>query len=785
MRILIDVQTLYTNEKNRGIGIYTYNWVKQIVQEDPSTRFFLFRKVENEWEFTFFSSHLSLDERLNHDQYWEKHDLEHFISEHSIDLVQFTSPLMFDIDIPIIKQKNVLISYLVYDLIPIAMRKEYYDQWPATIKREYDERCERIRKADLVLTISQASKSDLIKFLKIAENKIEVIYASTNESLYTASRTGLESEILKQDLLLDTPFIYSLTGYDVRKNNKGLIEAFSNISKEFPELKMVISGIRNANEQQEFLNFVKSISGPTEKIVFMGFLSEEALLSLYKMCEFFVFPSYYEGFGLPVLEAMRVGAATITTNVSSIPEVTGDAAILVNPQDHKDLQDAMKAILTDEQLKKTLQKKSIERSRAFSWKKVGTLSFESIQRLIFNKINISPNSKPSKPELAYFSPLNPQVSGISDYSEELLVYLKEYYDIKVFVNGFTPSNPSIISEFEVIELEGNRSRLECMHTRIYHIGNNELHEWILKTLVSYPGTVLLHDLNLFGFINYITAGRGNKEELARELIYAYGSEGTDAAKEFIMHGTYPSSQRFPLFNKIVELSNGIIVHSNWVKQQIHQTLSFSGPIQVIPHGFKFEKETETQIAVRERLKLDPSRLIIGVFGSIVPNKRIAVILQVFKRLIQTNPTVQLLIAGYADKQAKQELLQQAKTLGLKEQLIIELSPAIDKFKDLIKSTDICINLRWPSMGETSGALTRALGAGIPCIVSDIASYSEYPDDCVWKVDVGEIEEEMLLAYLLELTNNKGIRTEMKKYALDYMKSCNFEIVAKRLHNFLS
>lgn len=786
MRILIDVQTLYTHERNRGIGIYTYNWLKKIIQHDDAHRFFLMRKKDDHWQFTFISKYLDFDSRINEDKFWENFNLEEFIKINKVDLVHFTSPFMFDIEVPDLEKVKVKKSYLVYDLIPLAMKEHFYNTWPTDIQKVYNKRCELIKSADLILTISQATKGDLESMLNIDSNKINVIYASTNEELFESSRQGNERKILENELGLTSPFIYSLTGYDVRKNNRGLMAAFAEVSKINSDVKLVVSGIKENVEKEEFIQFAKQKGIDVNKIMFLGFVSNDCLLALYKECKVFVFPSLYEGFGLPVLEAMRVGAPVITTNCSSLVEVAADAALLVNPFDNTELANAIITILHDEQLAKNFSKAGLEQSKKFNWNKTTRSSLESFTQLFSYPIV---RSTTNKPMLAYMSPLNPQTSGISDYSEELLIYLKDHFEIKLFVNGIVPSNQFLNNSFEILDINTHSFLLESIKYRLYHIGNNEIHDWIYNNLILYPGIVVLHDLNLFGFYMYTTFLRGYKEKLRSELTYGYGLEGFEAGNQLLLNGTYPDSQKFPLFNKVVDLSTSVIVHSEWSKETISLgNASYTGEIKVIQHGFIIEEEKEEDSKINTKIKLnfDLSKLTIGVFGNVIPNKRLDVIIKCFSELLKTNPNTELYIVGHAEKDIKQQLLKLSKLLKVDKNIKFIESPEIDEFKQYIKACDLCINLRWPTMGETSGTLTRALGYGVPCIVSNVGSYMEYPDDIVWKVDVDEYEEELLLAYLIELCNNPKMLEEMGELSKEFIRlHHDFGKVSKQYLDFIN
>ncbi|KHL92663.1 hypothetical protein QW71_27955 [Paenibacillus sp. IHB B 3415] len=782
MRVLIDIQTLFTDEKKRGIGIYTYNWIKSLIKLSNTDRFYLMRKVSDKWYFTFISNSLNFDERINEMRFWHPQELEDFIEQKEIDIIHFTSPYMFDIEVPRVTNPRVKKSYLVYDLIPLVMKQEYYLKWPKNIQSLYDERSERIKESDIILTISEASKQDLVKFLNIDSDKIKVIFASTNEELFNPKSYVKQLNLLKE-LNINSSFVYSLTGYDPRKNNKGLISAFSQVAKVNENIILVIGGIKRSEEQKELVEYAESRGLSKERLVLLGYVSEEALVELYQGCEVFVFPSLYEGFGLPVLEAMRCGTAVITSNRSSLPEIAGDATLLVDPLNEQDLERELKKIIFDSTLRNELTEKGLRQATNFSWSNVVTKSMEHFRDVFFWNNNVLHHINNDKPRLAYFSPLNPQVSGISDYSEELLLYLKDYYDVTIFVKGYKPSNTIINGLFEVIDIDRDKVDLESFEKRIYHIGNNEYHEWIIKTLEKYPGFIVLHDFNLFGYYVYSTYLKGDKDKFIQEMIYNSGEQAQGAIKSMIESNIIPESQQFPLSNKVVDLSSGVIVHSNWVKKSLLINNDFKGPIEVIPLGTIFEN-SEEKVSTREKRKYN-SEFKIGVFGNVIPNKRIDVIIKTLYRLVETNPEVQLNIIGYVEDNYKKELNSLIERLNLKKKISFINAPNIEDFKRYIKESDLCVNLRWPTMGETSATLVRALSYGVPCIVSCTGSYTEFPDNCVWKVDVDQYEEELLLAYLLEVCNNPTVLAEMSNNAIEYIKNhCDFNIISAKYQSLI-
>jgi len=218
-----------------------------------------------------------------------------------------------------------------------------------------------------ILTVSQASKDDIIHYLKVPASKVEVIYNALDERLAMAP-TPEEVDRVRQRFLLTSPFLLYAGNIKPHKNVDRLIEAFSLLKKQgFEEVKLLIIG----DEISKYPNLRRLVHRYQlhQQVRFLGFVPDETLAVLYRLASAFVFPSLYEGFGLPTLEAMAAGAPVITSNVSSLPEVVGDAAILIDPLDAGAIAEAMRRVLADPSLSADLTRRGRERVKAFSWER--------------------------------------------------------------------------------------------------------------------------------------------------------------------------------------------------------------------------------------------------------------------------------------------------------------------------------------------------------------------------------------------------------------------------------
>src|SRR5262245_51011373 len=221
------------------------------------------------------------------------------------------------------------------------------------------------RRATRVMTVSESSKRDILRFVEAPAEKIDVIYNAYDERFTVEPR---EEDVVRvrERFQLHDEFVLYAGNVKPHKNLERLIDAFDLVRKRgLDHLKLVIIGddiskytaLRRGVHFHQLHKFVR----------FLGYLPEETLAVMYRLAGVFVFPSLYEGFGLPPLEAMASGTPVVTSNVSSLPEVAGDAAVLVDPYDAHAIADGIHRVLSDETLRRDLRKKGVARAGQFSW----------------------------------------------------------------------------------------------------------------------------------------------------------------------------------------------------------------------------------------------------------------------------------------------------------------------------------------------------------------------------------------------------------------------------------
>lgn len=222
-----------------------------------------------------------------------------------------------------------------------------------------------VKRADLIITDSYSAKSGIIKELKVSENKIKVVHLAAGCK---------ENNMVNQDGILNKfgiekpDYILFVGTIEPRKNVEGIIRCYAKLKeKMINPPRLVIAG--GWGWKSENVKRLVTELKLLEKVIFTGYVSDDELAVLYRNAGVLLYPSFYEGFGLPPLEAMSYGIPVICSNTSSLPEVVGDAAIMINPYDIDDMFSALRKVYTDKELRKIYIKKSIQQSKKFSWEK--------------------------------------------------------------------------------------------------------------------------------------------------------------------------------------------------------------------------------------------------------------------------------------------------------------------------------------------------------------------------------------------------------------------------------
>lgn len=235
------------------------------------------------------------------------------------------------------------------------------------------------RKADMVLTDSQNSLNDIQRYLKVPSNKIRAIPCAVDPR-FKPIPESLERQLILTKYGIKRPYLLYVGGINARKNIARLFEAYDKVRETFSDVTLVIGGKRQWQTGEIDATFKRL--GLEEHVIFTGYVDDADLPGLYSAAEAFVFPSLYEGFGLPPLEAMACGTPVVTSNVSSLPEVVGEAAIKIDPYNIEALASAIIQVLSNSELKAELRQLGLERSAKFTWERTAIETMQVYEQIL-------------------------------------------------------------------------------------------------------------------------------------------------------------------------------------------------------------------------------------------------------------------------------------------------------------------------------------------------------------------------------------------------------------------
>lgn len=368
MRIGFDASALV--KEAAGIGQYIINVLRNIMEIDQEDEFYLFTyddikipfDLPDNWHVVYYGGPKKKQIRyLTH--------MSKYLKQNKIDIFVGTRhylPLFY---------KKIKYVGIVHDLIPLYMPELFTKEHKLRFK-VFTEICKR--QADLIIAVSEATKRDVIKYMKFPEDKIKVVYEGANP-LFNTDRDEAGIKETMEKYHIDSDYILCLSTVEPRKNMLRTIQAYEQciLEKKLP-YKLVLAGGRGWNNG-EIYDYVQRSEELKKNVIFTGYVTDTEVKHIYANASLFIYASLCEGFGLPILEAMQSGIPVITSNVSSMPEVAGDACQLIDPLNIEELKDAINRVLSSEQLREDMRNRGLEQAKRFSWR---TCAEETLHHVI-------------------------------------------------------------------------------------------------------------------------------------------------------------------------------------------------------------------------------------------------------------------------------------------------------------------------------------------------------------------------------------------------------------------
>ncbi len=575
MRILIDLQACQSQSANRGIGRYSFSLVNAMINLNTKHEIFIalsaafpdtiaplrqhFSKIIPQEQIVVWHAPLALN------RYQEAipdriHAIsvlkEAFFEQFNPDFILLTS-LFEGFGDNAVTSVNLLktnrpTAIILYDLIPMLYPETYLSN--TKFKSYYNQKLSELKKANLLLSISASAKKEAITHLDELP-AVEIISSAAETHFKKSEHSDKEKKDFLTRFGLNKDFLMYTGGIDPRKNIDGLISAFAKLPPSLLENHQlaIVCAIR-PTDRARLTEHIKKQGLSAEHVVMTGFVTEDELVLLYNFCKAFIFPSFHEGFGLPILEAMQCGAPVIGSNCSSLPEAIGYEEALFDPKDRVSITEKIIKVLTDEEFRNKLIQHGEHQASLFSWSKTAQKTVEALERFksnqsqpcspTQNKENAILSQKKSKPKLAFVAPCTANPNPITQKICMLLPELSKYYDVDIItdedkIEQKIAKNYSIKNASWFIKHAKHYARV------LYHIGNSKQHAYQIQCIRVIPGVIVLHDFHL----------RELFPETAKStaLYDAHGYQALIAEHE--------TSNIYPCNYMFIQSAIGVIVHS--------------------------------------------------------------------------------------------------------------------------------------------------------------------------------------------------------------------------------
>jgi len=360
MRIAIDIRRMY----EFGLATYIRNVVRTLGRIDGVNEYFLVGAASRFEQLGVLPENFRLLGLQNAEgsfgSYLEMHRV---INAHAVDLVHIPHTFWR----PVITKAPFVIT--VHDLLDYMYRARTSNG----LRRSFHSYMTRqaMHHAARIFAVSNFTKRDVARYFNVPSEKIEVVYNALDETFLRGHSTAAEQAMVRGRYQMESPFLLYTGRISPHKNVARIIEAFSALKGElakegeYPDLKLIVIGDEVSKNPDIRRAVIRS--GMQHEVRFLGYVSIEVLRIFFDMAKVFVFPSLYEGFGLPPLEAMAHGTPVVASNTSALPEVVGNAAVLVNPENIFEISRAMQRVLTDQALRERLKAAGLEQVKHFSW----------------------------------------------------------------------------------------------------------------------------------------------------------------------------------------------------------------------------------------------------------------------------------------------------------------------------------------------------------------------------------------------------------------------------------
>ncbi|XOB61326.1 glycosyltransferase [Campylobacterota bacterium DY0563] len=812
MKILIDMQSVQAGSAKGGIGRYSLNLLKSLVKNNKEYDFSILLnatlsmkyyeellKIIPQERIYYFYAFEETQEKYKENKTRSKVSQlirELVISLINPDMIFVTSLVEGYLDNVVVSLGKIFpyekSAVILYDLIPLTQKEKYLSNPLA--QEHYFEKIEQLKNAKKILAISEFSKKEGEQLLNI-EDKIKNISSGVDEKFKKIKVSTEENNELKIKYELKENIILYVSSYDVRKNQKNLIEAFSKLPTNIKNThQLILIGNGPKSILDDLKEYVKSLGLKDNNIKFLGFVPDEDLLKLYSISTLFVFPSLQEGFGLPALEAMCCEVPTIGSDSTSIVEVINLKEALFNPLDTDDISNKMNLALSDEFFRNKLISNAKTQSKEFSWDITANhvlKSFETFQKnkeityfenftnsynkfivslkaikelknfteeeFIFLSKLVEKNINSQKRKIGIISTWNTRC-GIASYTR----YLSKWFiDESVVLAPYTKEeNKTQIDENNIV--------------RTWSLSNDNL-EKLFNTIIALQLEVILIQFN-YGFFNFHSLNNFFDKlfNLGIKVNITFHST-TDI--------TNNKDKKLEILKQRLLRCENIFIHTK--KDEINLSkIGINKNVTLLKQGIIDTDETLI-------LKKQNKKFILSTYGFFLESKGFINIIDAFKILVDKGFDIQLNMfnAKYNDI-ASNSLIEQAKEkinkYNLNDKIILNTEYLRDdETIKYLSQTDLVV-YPYKKTGESSSAAVRmAIASRTNIAVTPQAIFDELKD-FVYYFKSDSIEDIALGLEDIILNNNKHTvqKNSIIKKQEDFRQKNLYSKISKQLKNII-
>lgn len=806
MRIVIDLQGTQSESRFRGIGRYSLalalgvarnageheiwlvmNGALPAAIEDlraqfaglvPADRIRVFdvpqpcaEKVEGNWP------HTRAGELLR----------EHFIEQLRPDAVLVTSLFEGFVDDSVVSVGRLAgaehTAVVLYDLIPFLNPAAYLGH---PVQRAYYERkIESLRKAGLLLAISDYSRQEAIDALGLQPERVVAISTAVDQTFQPGEPDAAQLAALRQRFGIARELVmYAPGGFDARKNIDGLITAFSQLPAPLrARHQLLVASKMSDSERDKMQSHARSCGLAGDEVIFTGYVSDDELVTLYRSAALFVFPSKHEGFGLPALEAMACGAVVIGSDATSVPEVIGSPEALFDPLQPAAIAAKMAQVLQDKDLQQRLRENGRTQREKFSWdhsarKAIAALEAHYARTVAAQQAaddalraagSVAAGSR--KRRMAFVSPMLPERTGVADYSTRLLPTLLPWFDIDIVVNQPETTLPPELQHLPVRDTAWLRAHAHEVDHIVYQFGNSPFHSYMMDLLRDHPGAVVLHDFYLSGMISYEQMTNKSPDVWTRALLHSHGYA---AVRDSVGPDGYNLGRKlYPSNLDVLHDASHVIVHSDYARMLAQQCYgpqagrdwSYAQLPRAVP-------TVHDRAAARKALGIGQDEFVVANFGFVAPTKRCQELLEGWiASSLHGDRACRLVFVGEnhgGDYGA--HLTATIKASG-SDRIKITGWTSDDDYLLYLQAADVGVQLRAESRGETSGTVLDCMIYRLATVINANGSMGEFPHDAVWMLPDVFSQEELVQA-LDTLRHNDARRAALGDAAFALMGTRN-------------